>query len=130
MDVDGCFVINGFIDRIDRVDTESVEVIDYKSNRMLFSREELANDLQVSVYALVAPLLYPWAKRVEFSFHMLRHGPFRQWTHRTADQLASTREYLRAVGARTERGPYPATLEPELRVRATGGATAMRTRKR
>lgn len=109
---DGCYVVNGFIDRIDRVDARTVEVVDYKSNRLLFSRDELAGDLQVGVYALVARLLYPWAERVQLSFHMLRHGPTRQPTERTARELAGVQDYLRAVGARTERGPYPARLNP------------------
>lgn len=35
----GPFTVLGFIDRVDRVDDETVEVIDYKTNRLLFSRE-------------------------------------------------------------------------------------------
>jgi RecB family exonuclease len=108
--VDGYYVVNGFIDRVDRVDARTIEVVDYKSNRLLFSREELAEDLQVSLYAIVAQLLYPWAERVDLSFHMLRHGPTRQPTQRSARELASAREYVRAIGLRTERGPYPARL--------------------
>jgi len=104
------YVVNGFVDRIDRVDARTVEVVDFKTNRMLFSREELAGDLQVGVYALVARLLYPWAEAVRLSFHMLRHGPLVQPTARTARELEAVQEYLRAVGARTERGPYPARL--------------------
>jgi putative RecB family exonuclease len=108
--VDDHYVVNGFIDRVDRVDARTVEIVDLKTNRLLFSREELAADLQVAVYAIVAPLLYPWADRVELSFHMLRHGPTRQVTHRSPAALAAVRDYLRAIGARTERGPYPARL--------------------
>jgi putative RecB family exonuclease len=108
--LDGFYVVNGFIDRVDRVDSKTVEVIDFKTNRMLFSREELAADLQVGVYAIVARLLYPWAEDVRLSFHMLRHGPFVQRTDRTEQELDAVHEYLRAIGVRTERGPYPARL--------------------
>lgn len=108
--VDDHYVVNGFIDRVDRVDSQTIEIIDYKSNRMLFSREELAADLQVGLYAIVARLLYPWAERVELSFHMLRHGPFRQPTERSARELEAVAEYVRAIGARSERGPYPPRL--------------------
>ena len=108
--VDDHWVINGFIDRIDRVDSRTIEVVDFKTNRLLFSREELAADLQVGVYALVARLLYPWAEEVRLSFHMLRHGPFVQPTSRSQRELDAVHEYLRAIGARTERGPYPARL--------------------
>ena len=102
---DDHFVINGFIDRVDKPDSNTVEIIDYKSSRLLFSKEELADDLQMSVYALVAQYLYPWATEIRMSFHMLRHG-LRQTTVRTAEDLRSAREYVRALGTRSERGPY------------------------
>ncbi len=37
----GRFTVLGFIDRVDCVDGETVEVIDYKTNRQLFTREEV-----------------------------------------------------------------------------------------
>ena len=107
--VDGYFVVNGFIDRVDRVDAGTVDVVDYKSSRMLFSREELSGDLQMSIYALVALELFPWASQVQMSFHMLRHG-IAQVALRTSEDLLSAREYVLALGTRTERGPY----EPKL----------------
>lgn len=108
-DSDDHYVVNGYIDRVDRVDGGTVEVVDYKSNRLLYSREELADDLQLSVYAMVARELYPWASRVDLSFQMLRHGT-RQRAERSGDDLAAAREYVRALGARSERGPYPPKL--------------------
>jgi len=103
------FVVNGFMDRVDRVDAETVEVVDYKSGRLLFSKEELADNLQVGVYAIVAALLYPWAKTVKLAFHMLRHDLV-QRTTRSDAELAAVQEYVRALGARTERGPYKPKL--------------------
>ena len=38
----GRFAVLGFIDRVDWVDDETVEVIDYKTNRMLFTRDALS----------------------------------------------------------------------------------------
>jgi hypothetical protein len=76
---------------------------------MLFSREELSGDLQMSIYALVARELFPWASQVRMSFHMLRHG-IAQVVFRTAEDLVSAREYVLALGTRTEKGPY----EPKL----------------
>lgn len=103
--VEDHFVVNGFIDRVDRVDAETVEVIDYKSGRLLFTRDELAGDLQMSIYALVAREMYPWARRVRMNFHMLRHG-IAQATDRSEDDLQAVREYVLSLGTRTERGPY------------------------
>ena len=99
------FVINGYIDRVDKPESGTVEIIDYKSSRLLFSKEELADDLQMSVYALVAQVLYPWATEIRMSFHMLRHG-LRQTTVRSIEDLESARQYVLALRTRTEKGPY------------------------
>ena len=103
------FVINGYIDRVDKPESGTVEIIDYKSSRLLFSKEELADDLQMSVYALVAQVLYPWATEIRMSFHMLRHG-LRQTTVRSIEDLESARQYVLALGTRTEKGPYKPKL--------------------
>jgi putative RecB family exonuclease len=106
---DDHYVVNGYIDRVDRLGPGTVGIIDYKSNRQLFSKEELEDSLQMSVYSLAAQKLYPWARRIELSFEMLRHG-IRQFTKRTDEELRAAHEYVRSLGARTERGPYPPTL--------------------
>lgn len=103
------FVVNGYIDRIDRIDSETVEIIDYKSGRLLFTREELATDLQMSIYKLAAQDLFPWAKEVRLAFHMLRHG-MRQTTSRSADDLQAARDYVLAVGTRSEKNQYKPKL--------------------
>lgn len=107
----GEFLVNGYIDRIDKIDDETVEIIDYKSNRMLFSRDEVDSDLQMSVYGLVARELFPWAKTIRFAFHMLRHGVV-QATERTPASLLDTKEYIVALGRRTE--AKDATFPPKL----------------
>jgi putative RecB family exonuclease len=104
------FIINGFIDRIDRRSPTAIEIIDYKSNRMLFHSEEVSNDLQMSVYGLVARELYPWATNIHFVFHMLRHAQ-NQATERTTEQLDDARSYVIALGHRTETdGVFAPTL--------------------
>ena len=47
----GEFEVLGFIDRVDWVGDETIEVIDYKTNRQLFTREEVDTSLQLSLYA-------------------------------------------------------------------------------
>ena len=95
------FTVLGYIDRVDRVDDETVEVIDYKTNRQLFTREEVDHSLQMSLYALAAQQLWPWAKKVRLTFHMLRHG-IRMTTERTPEQLEAAKEYVRSIGRTTE----------------------------
>jgi RecB family exonuclease len=106
----GPFTVLGFIDRVDRVDDETVEVIDYKSNRMLFTREEVDSSLQLSLYELAVRQSWPWAKRVKLSFWMLRHE-VRQETARTEEQLEAARRYVETMGRMTEEATdFPARL--------------------
>jgi len=108
----GRFSVLGFIDRVDCVDDETVEVIDYKTNRLLFTRDEVDHSLQMSLYHLAARQLWPWAKKVRLTFHMLRHG-IRMQTERTADQLDTARAYVETLGAMTEEATeFPARLNP------------------
>ena len=106
----GPFTVLGFIDRVDRVDDETVEVIDYKTNRMLFTREEVDASLQMSLYHLAARQMWPWAKKVKLTFHMLRHG-IRMVTERTPEQLDAALRYVEAMGRQTEEATeFPARL--------------------
>jgi len=97
----GDFEVLGFIDRVDWVDDETIEVIDYKTNHQLFTREEVDTSLQLSIYAAAAKRLWPWAKKVKLTFLMLRHG-VRQETTRTEEQLADALTYVETLGRQTE----------------------------
>lgn len=106
----GPFEVLGFIDRIDWIDDETVEVIDYKTNHQLFARDEVDTSLQMSLYHVAAQRLWPWAKKVKLTFWMLRHG-IRQQTTRTEEQLADALAYVETLGRQTETATeYPARL--------------------
>jgi len=106
----GRFSVLGFIDRVDCVDDETVEVIDYKTNRLLFTRDEVDHSLQMSLYHLAARQLWPWAKKVRLTFHMLRHG-IRMRTERVPEQLDAAVAYVETLGTMTEEAKaFPARL--------------------
>lgn len=106
----GPFEVLGFIDRVDWVDDETVEVIDYKTNHQLFTRDEVDTSLQMSLYEVAVRRLWPWAKKVKLTFWMLRHG-IRQETTRTEEQLADALAYVETLGRQTETASeYPARL--------------------
>jgi RecB family exonuclease len=106
----GRFTILGFIDRVDCVDAETVEIVDYKTNRQLFTRDEVEHSLQMSLYHLAALSLWPWARKVRLTFHMLRHG-IRMRTERTVEQLEAARAYVETLGEMTENATeFPARL--------------------
>jgi len=106
----GGFEVIGYLDRVDRVDDETVEVIDYKTNRQLFTREETDASLQMSLYHLAAQELWSWAKKVRLTFWMLRHG-LRQTTERTDENIEGTQRYVDTLGATiTKAHEFPAKL--------------------
>ena len=106
----GPFEVLGFIDRVDWLDDETVEVIYYKTNHQLFTRDEVDTSLQMSLYEVAVRRLWPWAKKVKLTFWMLRHG-VRQETTRTEEQLADALAYVETLGRQTETATeYPARL--------------------
>jgi RecB family exonuclease len=108
----GPFTVLGYIDRVDWVDDETIRVIDYKTNRLLFGREDVDHSLQLSLYAVAARRLWPWAKKVELRYWMLRHGAF-QDTTRTEEQLSDALSYIETLGAQMENAEvFPARINP------------------
>lgn len=93
----GGFEVLGYLDRVDRLGDRSVEIIDYKSNRQLYTRDELDGSLQMSLYHLAAEHLWPWAETVRLTFWMLRHG-VKQVTERTSADLDVTQQYVASLG--------------------------------
>lgn len=106
----GRFTVLGFIDRVDRIDDETIEIVDYKTNRQLFTREEVDTSLQMSLYELAARRLWPWVRSVRLTFAMLRHG-VRQTTTRTPEQLEAALGYVETLGRMTEEATeFPARV--------------------
>ena len=108
----GPFRVIGFIDRVDRVDDETLKIVDYKTNHALFTRDEVEASLQLSLYAIAAKHLWPWAKKIELEFWMLRHG-VKQATTRTPEQLDAALDYVQTLGHAMEAATaFPARLNP------------------
>lgn len=106
----GRFDIRGFIDRVDCLDRDTIHIIDYKTNRQLYSKEELQSHLQLSLYCAAAKQLWPWARNIKLSFYMLRHG-IHQVVERTSEQIDAALSYLETLGEMTEQATeYPARL--------------------
>lgn len=108
----GRFELMGYIDRVDRVSADHVHVTDYKTGWMLFTQDEVAGDIQASAYVAAVRALYPWARRVTFSFDMLRHG-VELPAERTDDQLEAHLDYMVGLAERAHASrEFPARLSP------------------
>ena len=101
-DILGEITILGYVDRIDRPDPNTVHLIDYKTNRMLYTAEELRQSLQASIYIMAAKEMFTDAENIEMRFHMLRHG-VQQRTLRTEEDLDDARKYILLVNEQIRR---------------------------
>lgn len=93
----GDFQVIGYIDRVDRIDDETIEVIDYKTSRQLYSSEEVNKSLQLSLYQIAAQQLWPWAKKIRLSYWMLRHG-VKQSAERPPHEIYGVKKYVVTLG--------------------------------
>jgi len=57
IDIEGVKLI-GYIDRIDKLDSGGLSIVDYKTNKELFTSEDIENDLQLTFYQLAAEYLW------------------------------------------------------------------------
>lgn len=53
IDIEGV-KLTGYIDRIDKLDSGGLSIVDYKTNKELFTSEDIENDLQLTFYQLAA----------------------------------------------------------------------------
>ena len=66
--------VNYIMDRLERVAPGEYRVVDYKSNRVGLSHNQLRNKLQARLYALMVQIAYKDAERIWVQFEFLRHG--------------------------------------------------------
>lgn len=100
----GGIPVSGTIDRIDRVNENTVMIIDYKSNQMPYTPAELKESIQLKFYslALMTPELHAVLGEYEnivCAYDMLRTGK-RQYVTYTKQELETYREWLLIIWAR------------------------------
>jgi RecB family exonuclease len=101
------FTIKGQIDRVDRLPTGGIEIVDYKTGR-IESQKGVDESLQLSIYALAARdalgLGTPEAVTLYFTEAAVRRS-----TTRTDEQLDAARDDLVARAERIRSGDFAAT---------------------
>ncbi|OGZ30070.1 MAG: hypothetical protein A2931_03770 [Candidatus Niyogibacteria bacterium RIFCSPLOWO2_01_FULL_45_48] len=90
--------LSGIIDRVDKPDDETYEIVDYKTGRRLPSQETLDKNLQLSIYHL--GLLNRWPdiknKNIRLTLYYLSHGESLS-TKRTETDLEATKNSVLGV---------------------------------
>ncbi len=75
--------ITGRIDRVDKLDEETIEIVDYKSgmrsdwlssSKEKIDSEALRAKIQGRMYHLAGKTLYPWAKNILINFYYITDG--------------------------------------------------------
>ncbi|MCJ7605340.1 MAG: PD-(D/E)XK nuclease family protein [Dehalococcoidales bacterium] len=74
LDVDG-IKIRGFIDHVDKLDSGGLSVIDYKTNRDLFTADYVENDLQLSIYQMAAEQMWNLPVEKLTLYHLRSNTP-------------------------------------------------------
>ena len=74
----------GSIDKVEEVDESTLLIVDYKTSKTIPDTDHLRNDIQLSIYDLVAKTLWPEYDRIILSLDMLRSEMV--YTYRTDEE--------------------------------------------
>lgn len=85
----------GAIDKVEEYDEDTVLIVDYKTSKTAPTSSQMASDIQLSMYDLVARKLFPQYKRIVLSLDLLKSDLL--YTYRTDEQREEFERYLKAV---------------------------------
>jgi putative RecB family exonuclease len=107
LDIEG-IKLRGFIDRVDKLDSGGLSIVDYKSNQELFTTEYLENDLQLTIYQLAAEAT--WGLPVErLTLYHLRSNTPCSCPPRDAARLEEARQIVLTTAADIAAGKFSPT---------------------
>lgn len=104
---------NYIMDRVDRIAPNHYKVVDYKSNRVALTEQQLRKKRQARYYALMIQIQHKDAEKIEVEFDFLRHRPVK--VEFTRDDNVETWRELRRATQRIIDTPdtrLPETLNP------------------
>jgi RecB family exonuclease len=106
IDIEGV-KLRGFIDRVDKLDSGGLSVIDYKTNKELFTADYLADDLQLTIYQMAAE--QTWKLPVErLTLYHLRSNTPCHCPPRSQVQVEQTRQLILEVADNIAQGNFAA----------------------
>ena len=106
IDIEGV-KLRGFIDRVDKLESGGLSIVDYKTNQALFTSDALAKDLQLTLYQLAAEHL--WQLPVErLTLYHLRSNTPCSCEARDKTQLDQARQLVLEVAENIASQRFPA----------------------
>lgn len=109
--------LSGIIDRIDKIDDDTYEIIDYKTARRMPAQEHADKNLQLAIYHLGVLGRWPHLKdkKIKLTLHYLQHGETLT-TERTPEALEKTKEkilsMIHTIEDHMQRNDWPAKSSP------------------
>lgn len=87
--------VMGAIDKVEELSEDTIIIIDYKTSKTAPTSSQMRNDIQLSLYDMVARKMYPQYKRVILALDLLKSEML--YTYRTNEQRQAFEYYLKAV---------------------------------
>lgn len=110
VDIEGV-KLRGFIDRVDKLESGGLSIVDYKTNKELFTIDDLEKDLQLTLYQLAAEHL--WQLPVErLTLYHLRSNTPCSCEARDETRLAQARKLVLEVAENIASQRFPAIESP------------------
>ncbi len=107
IDIEGV-KLSGYIDRIDKLDSGGLSIVDYKTNQELFSQDDLENNLQLTLYQLATE--QTWFLPVDrLTLYHLRSNTPCSCQPRDKKQLNEARRLVLEVAENIAEQRFPAT---------------------
>jgi len=107
VDVEG-IKLRGFLDRVDKLDSGGLSIVDYKTNQALFTQDDLEKNLQLTLYQLAAE--QTWHLPVErLTLYHLRSNTPCSCAARDEARLEEARHLVLKVAEDITEGKFPAT---------------------
>ena len=106
VDVEGV-KLRGYIDRIDKLDTGGLTIVDYKSNRELFTKEYVQNLLQLTLYQVACEQMWDMPVERLTLYHLRSNTPV-DCGPRQKEQLKEARNLVLSVAEGIASEKFPA----------------------
>ena len=106
IDIDGR-KLRGFIDRVDKLKSGGLAIIDYKTNKELFTIDDVNKDLQLTLYQLAAEQLWQLPVKKLTMYHLRSNTPC-SCGPRDEAQLEQARQLVLEVAENIAKQRFPA----------------------
>lgn len=100
--------LKAFIDRVDKLESGGLSIVDYKTNKELFTTDYLQKDLQLTLYQLAAEQLWQLPVEKLTLYHMRSNTPV-SCSGRAPIQLNDAKHLVLDVADKINQQIFPAT---------------------